>query len=82
VGAASPLQGISDAGVGFFYTSSDLDVPSGYDVPFSFVLGNATNSNQPANFRCQLFVNGYQSGKYSMTPILFVIITTHRLTRA
>jgi hypothetical protein len=69
----SPLQGISAAGVGYFYSSFDLDMPTGYDVPLSFVFGNLTNSfgAESANFRCQLFVNGYQFGKYGMSSLLF-----------
>lgn len=53
-------DGIETAGVGFFTTTFELDVPSGYDVPMSFVFGNSTI----ANYRCQLFVNGWQFGKY------------------
>ncbi|CZR68512.1 related beta-galactosidase E [Phialocephala subalpina] len=60
----SPLQGIDAAGVGFFATEFELDVPSGYDVPMSFVFGNVTTGNGTAAFRCQIFVNGYQFGKY------------------
>jgi len=63
----SPLQGIASAGVGFFYTSFNLSVPVGYDVPMSFVIGNVTVDDKPvSNFRLQLYINGYQFGKYSM----------------
>jgi hypothetical protein len=63
----SPLQGIPEAGVGFFYTSFDMSVPAGYDTPMSFVVGNTTVNGTPvSNFRLQLYVNGYQFGKYSM----------------
>ena len=58
---ASPFQGISTPGVGFYTTSFDLNVPAGYDVPMSFVF---TNSTSDENYRCQLYVNGYQFGKY------------------
>ena len=66
----SPLQGISGAGIGFFYTSFALDLPEQYDVPISVVFGNASldNGGEPSNYRCQLFVNGYQMGKYSKFP--------------
>jgi len=63
----SPLQGIPEAGVGFFYTSFDMSVPTDYDTPMTFVIGNTTVNDTPvSNFRLQLFVNGYQFGKYSM----------------
>jgi hypothetical protein len=48
----------SNAGVGFFVTTFDLDVPAGTDVPISFVFDNST---QP--FRALLFVNGWKYGK-------------------
>ncbi|RDW74825.1 beta-galactosidase-1 [Coleophoma cylindrospora] len=62
-------DGIVSAGVGFYTTSFDLHVPRGYDVPMSFVFKPKTNMNQieagtGQNYRCQLFVNGYQFGKY------------------
>ena len=43
------------AGVGFFVTTFDLDVPRGNDVPLSFVFDNG-NLGQP--YRAFLFVNG------------------------
>ncbi|KAF2761706.1 family 35 glycosyl hydrolase [Pseudovirgaria hyperparasitica] len=55
-----PTTGISAAGVGFFSTSFDLDMPDGYDIPLSFVFTNETESA----YRVQLFVNGWQFGKY------------------
>ena len=58
---SSPLQGTTAPGVAFYTTSFDLDVPAGYDVPMSFVFTNVTGA---ANFRSQLYVNGYQFGKY------------------
>ncbi|KAJ9611262.1 hypothetical protein H2200_004445 [Cladophialophora chaetospira] len=58
----SPLEGIDQPGVGFFSTSFDLDIPTGWDVPMSFKFGNTTTP--PVPYRVQLFVNGYQFGKY------------------
>ncbi|EPQ50957.1 glycoside hydrolase family 35 protein [Gloeophyllum trabeum ATCC 11539] len=46
------------AGVGFFVTTFDLSIPSGYDVPISF---NFDNSTQP--YRVYLYVNGWMMGK-------------------
>ncbi|KAI8226687.1 putative beta-galactosidase E [Colletotrichum sp. SAR 10_96] len=61
---ASPLEGITSAGVQFYTTTFDLDMPAGYDIPLSFVFENVTNEGKPAIFRAQLFVNGYQFGEY------------------
>jgi hypothetical protein len=68
---SSPVEdGISKAGIGFYTSSFDLDVPDGYDIPMSFVLNQTASANgtigTAGNYRCQLFVNGYQFGKYGM----------------
>ncbi|KAL2444773.1 putative beta-galactosidase A [Exophiala dermatitidis] len=66
--SASPFQGLSGPGVAFYTAQFDLDLPQGWDVPMSFNFGNTTSSSttggQPAKFRVQLFVNGFQYGKY------------------
>ena len=67
--SSNPVEtGISTAGIGFYTTSFDLNLPKGYDVPLSFVFNRTANrvvgSNNGHNYRCQLFVNGYQFGKY------------------
>lgn len=67
---ANPVNdGIEKAGVGFFAASFDLNIPAGWDVPMSFVFNTSNNSSVDgysgtSNFRCQLYVNGYQFGKY------------------
>ncbi|KAI0971732.1 glycoside hydrolase family 35 protein [Xylaria arbuscula] len=62
--AASPIaDGLDVAGVTFYAASFDLDIPAGYDVPLSFVFDNTTDT-APANYRVQLFVNGWQFGEY------------------
>jgi beta-galactosidase GanA len=61
--SGSPLDGISQAGVAFYSTSFTLDLPKGYDVPLTFHFGNST-VNGTADYRAQLWVNGYQFGKY------------------
>lgn len=48
------------AGVGFFVTTFELDVPSGVDAMFSFVFDNGTAGQ---DYRALLFVNGWQYGK-------------------
>ncbi|KAI1091381.1 glycoside hydrolase family 35 protein [Rostrohypoxylon terebratum] len=57
------IDGIKSAGIGFFTTTFDLNIPIGYDVPLSFVFANASTTSS-SNYRCQLFVNGWQFGKY------------------
>ena len=51
------------AGVGFFVTTFELDLPQGVDPMFSFVFdsGEAILSNQ--SYRAFLFVNGWMMGK-------------------
>ena len=58
--ARSPFKGIDRPGVGFFAATFVLDMPEGYDIPLAFVFANTTG----ASYRCQLYVNGYQYGKY------------------
>ena len=57
-------EGLPDgrAGVGFFVTTFNLDIPEGTDVPMSFVFdGGSDTTNQP--YRALLFVNGWMMGK-------------------
>jgi beta-galactosidase len=66
---SNPVKdGLSHAGVGFYTASFRLRIPSGWDVPMSVVFGNSSQINSGDgrdNYRCQLFINGYQFGKYS-----------------
>ncbi|KAH8203940.1 hypothetical protein TruAng_001882 [Truncatella angustata] len=57
----SPVDGIKAAGVGFFTTSFSLDIPKDYDIPLSIRL---SNGNSTSAVRVQLYVNGWQYGKY------------------
>jgi hypothetical protein len=63
------VDGISAPGIGFFATEFQLNIPSGYDVPLSFTFANTT-STPPTNgssvpaYRAQIYVNGWQYGKY------------------
>lgn len=59
---SSPFTGLSKPGIQFYSTSFDLDLPQGWDIPLYFDFGNTTAS--PGSYRVQLFVNGYQYGKY------------------
>lgn len=58
---SKPTIGISKAGVAFYTVEFDLQIPKGWDVPLSFTFKN-TKPNE--KFRVQLYVNGYQFGKY------------------
>lgn len=58
-----PTDGITAPGVRFYTTSFKLAIPAGYDVPLSFVFTDATSP--AASYRVQLYVNGYQFGKYT-----------------
>ncbi|THC91551.1 hypothetical protein EYZ11_008991 [Aspergillus tanneri] len=58
--SGSPFDGFSKPGIGFYSAAFDLDIPRGWDVPLYF---NFANSTAPA-YRVQLYVNGYQYGKY------------------
>ncbi|OOG00557.1 glycoside hydrolase family 35 protein [Aspergillus carbonarius ITEM 5010] len=61
---------ISTPGVGLWATHFDLDLPLGYDIPLSVVFTNTstivtnTTDVSPAEFRAQIFINGWQFGKY------------------
>ncbi|KAL2823374.1 putative beta-galactosidase A [Aspergillus cavernicola] len=60
--SSSPLKGLSSAGIGFYTSSFDLDIPAGWDVPLAFSFGN--NTTPAPAYRVQLYVNGWQFGKY------------------
>jgi hypothetical protein len=76
--SSGPQEGLSGPGIAFFTTTFDLDLPTGYDIPLAFSFSNGTSNSttpqtlytfnngtaRPAAYRCQLFVNGYQFGKY------------------
>ncbi|KAI4695619.1 hypothetical protein J4E81_005945 [Alternaria sp. BMP 2799] len=69
--SAGPVaDGISAPGIGFFATEFDLNMPSGYDIPLSFTFTNGTSSGNSSSgssvpaYRVQLYVNGWQYGKY------------------
>ncbi|KAJ5731456.1 beta-galactosidase [Penicillium malachiteum] len=63
---------IHQPGLGFWATYFNLSLPADYDIPTSVVLSNTTilsngtdtSLSRPARFRCVLFVNGWQFGKY------------------
>lgn len=62
-----PMTGVTSPGVSFYSTTFDLDMPAGYDIPISISFSNATSSSNGSAtvaYRSQIFVNGYQFGKY------------------
>ncbi|KAF8076034.1 glycoside hydrolase family 35 protein [Lyophyllum atratum] len=56
-----PTAGSTSAGVSFHRTTFNLNVPKGVDYPLALVV---TNSTVNPFYRSQLYVNGYQFGKY------------------
>ncbi|EMC91653.1 glycoside hydrolase family 35 protein [Baudoinia panamericana UAMH 10762] len=64
--ALGPMDGLTTAGVMFYSTTFNLSMPQGYDIPLSFSFSNTTTTNQSSvpSYRCQIYVNGYQFGKY------------------
>lgn len=67
----SPFDGLKGAGISFYTTTVELDLPYGYDIPLAFEFTNTTSDDGtgPAEFRSQLYVNGYQFGKYGTFPL-------------
>ena len=63
--AGNPETGISTAGVAFYQASFSLDMPRNYDIPLTFNFGNTTINGAVADYRAQLWINGYQFGKYA-----------------
>jgi hypothetical protein len=64
--SAGPVSdGITNPGIGYFATEFTLDLPKDYDIPMSFTFSNSTSSsNTTSAYRVQIFVNGWQFGKY------------------
>lgn len=58
--SGGPTEGIDSAGIAFYGAELALDLPSGWDVPLSFTFTNASATA----YHAQLYVNGYQFGKY------------------
>ncbi|KAJ7729673.1 glycoside hydrolase family 35 protein [Mycena maculata] len=60
--SGSPLSGVSKAGINFYRTTFELPVSTGIDAP---VRLNVTRSaDSLSNFRLQIYLNGWQMGKY------------------
>lgn len=63
--SAGPTTALSKAGVAFYTTTLKLDMPVGWDVPLSFVFHGDTFNGKGKGWRAQLWVNGYQFGKFA-----------------
>ncbi|KKK16977.1 hypothetical protein P175DRAFT_0529889 [Aspergillus ochraceoroseus IBT 24754] len=66
--SSSSSISFTGATVKFFRTVlPSLSIPTGLDVSISFVFSTATNASASASnaFRAQLFVNGYQYGRFN-----------------
>lgn len=57
-----PTEGLQKPGIGFFTTEFDLHVPKGWEVPIDVLFTKTSNTRK---FRVQLFVNGWQFGKFN-----------------
>lgn len=58
--SSTPLSGLNTAGIQFYVTTFSLDIPSDLDVPLGVQLGAPVGTDASV----QIFVNGYQFGKY------------------
>jgi Beta-galactosidase jelly roll domain/Beta-galactosidase, domain 3 len=63
-----PIEGLKKAGIAFYSTSFDLDIPRGFDIPISILIGKKNepliNTSKRQPYRLQIWVNGWQYGKY------------------
>ena len=60
--SSTSLLSVQGATVKFFRTTVPLDLPSQQDISVSFILSTPSSSSKA--YRAQLFVNGYQYGRY------------------
>ncbi|KAL1696048.1 glycoside hydrolase family 35 protein [Schizophyllum commune] len=56
-----PVNGVSKAGVNFYRTQFNWDLPDGFDVPIRLVF---EPTEVTSNYRAQVYLNGWQVGKY------------------
>ncbi|KAH9880193.1 hypothetical protein J1614_002219 [Plenodomus biglobosus] len=62
--STGPASGLSHPGVGFFTANLPLDIPSGWDIPLSFIFHGDAFDGKGKGWRAQLWVNGYHFGKF------------------
>ena len=59
--AGKPTEAVSQPGITFYTATFDLDIPERYDVPLAFKFNDDVSQGI---YRVQLFINGYQYGKF------------------
>lgn len=60
-----PASGLGAPGVRFYRTTFTLDIPEGWDVPLAFVFNGDKFEGRGRGWRAQLWVNGWQFGKFA-----------------
>lgn len=62
----SPVKdGLEGAGVGIFRTTFDLDLPKDMDIPISVLVeGLDVGGSNGKTYRSQIYVNGWQFGRF------------------
>jgi len=65
VSNVGPTSRMDKPGVRFYQTTFKLDIPKGWDVPLSFVFDGDDFTSKGSGWRAQLWVNGYQFGKFA-----------------
>jgi beta-galactosidase len=58
--SSNPTTAVTAPGVTFYTTDFELSIPKGWDIPIELVFDKAPRTL----FRLQLFVNGWQFGKF------------------
>jgi hypothetical protein len=64
---SGPIEGIPKPGVAFYAADIPLNLPEGYDITLSLsfeVASTTSNFTSRPAYRSQVWVNGYQFGKY------------------
>jgi len=77
----SPLSGVSKAGINFYRTTFELPVSVGIDAPIRLSVARSTTTIP--NFRLQIYLNGWQIGKYvnSIGPQTIFVLPASILRR-
>ncbi|KAJ7175440.1 glycoside hydrolase family 35 protein [Mycena filopes] len=80
--AGSPLSGVSTAGINFYRTTFELPVSVGVDAPVRLSV-TRSNTTTVSNFRFQIYLNGWQIGKYvnSIGPQTIFVLPASILRR-
>jgi hypothetical protein len=73
----TPLSGVSKAGINFYRTTFELPVSVGIDAPVRLSVTRSTAA-VVSNFRLQIYLNGWQIGKYvnSIGWVISLLLST------